>query len=105
MKNYFLLFLLAIVSLTSCEKSCMKEGSAELIGIDFRKCASPFCGGWFIEIEGDTLKFFEMPDETDIEFNENLEFPIPVNVVWGKYENEWKDVPDLIHVKKIFLKD
>ncbi len=105
MKNYFLLFFLAFFVLTSCEKSCMNEGDAKLIGIDFRKCASPFCGGWFIEIDGDTLRFFETPAETDIDFNGDLKFPIPVNVVWKKYENEWKDIPDLIYVEKISPKD
>jgi hypothetical protein len=105
MKNHFLLFLLAAITMTACDKTSLQSNGAQLIGIDFRKCASPFCGGWFVEIDGQTLRFFETPAETDIDFSGDLEFPIPVNVVWKKYENEWKDVADLIFVEQIKYKD
>ena len=34
---------------------------ATLIGLDARECAC--CGGWFIEIEGDTLRALTLPEE------------------------------------------
>ena len=104
MEKYFFLLCLAILSATACKKSCTTPGEALLIGIDYRKCASPYCGGWFIEINNDTLRFFETPEKTDIDFNSELEFPIPVDVEWERYDNDWKDVPDLIRVEKIFTK-
>jgi hypothetical protein len=105
MKNCAFLLLMAAFTLSSCQKSDTNQGDAKLIGIDFRKCATPYCSGWFIEINGETKRFFEAPAETDIDFSGELTFPISVTVVWEKYDNEWQDVEDLVRVKKIFYND
>ena len=86
----------------SCREEEMTSGDALLIGIDYRKCATPFCGGWFIEIDGDTLRFFERPKETDIDLNAETEFPIPVKIKWMRYQNEWMEIDDLIKVNTLF---
>ncbi len=104
MKKYLVLFSFAVLAAACCKDAGLNTGDARLIGIDYRKCASPFCGGWFVEIDGDTLRFFETPAETDIDFNSELQFPIPVEIEWERYDNEWKDVPGLIRVEKIFKK-
>lgn len=100
-KLFFLLLIICFIG-SSCCKSDLTDNNAKLIGIDFRKCASPFCGGWFIEIEGDTLRFIETPEKTDIDLNGQLIFPIPVKVKGKKYDNEWKDVEDLIFVEELW---
>ncbi|MBK8564487.1 MAG: hypothetical protein IPN76_14420 [Saprospiraceae bacterium] len=106
MKNFILLFVLVgLCFAASCEKSDLKTGTAKVTGIDFRKCASPYCSGWFIEIDGETKRFFEIPSNTDIDFNSELEFPIPVEVEWEKYDNWWGDIEDLIKVEKLDTKD
>ncbi|MCC6724451.1 MAG: hypothetical protein IT258_08070 [Saprospiraceae bacterium] len=107
MKNVLFVFLLAAIAGSSCNKSDdFNSSSATLTGIDYRKCASPYCGGWFLEIDGETKRFLEIPANTDIDLNDGeLEFPIPVEVEWKKYDNEWADIQDLIKVEKLFKKN
>lgn len=100
--NRIVVYLAVLLFFGSCQKEDLNSSDAVLIGIDYRKCASPFCGGWFIEIQGDTLRFFETPKETDIMLDSETEFPIPVKVEWLRYQNEWKDVEDLIKVNSLF---
>jgi len=105
MKNFILPLFLATLGFACCDKSDdLPSGNTMLIGIDGRKCASPFCTGWFLEIDGDTLRFLEIPTDTDIDFNSELAFPIPVEVEWTEYDNWWGDIEGLIKVEKIYLK-
>lgn len=99
----FIFFLLGLTAST-CEKTGNRCDTANIIGMDYRKCASPFCGGWYIEIEGDTLRFLEQPAKTDIEFSGEMAYPVPVKIVWRRYENEWKDVQDLIFLEEAYLR-
>lgn len=50
-----------------------------IIGIDFRKCAC--CGGWFFEIEGDTLRTWNLPQSFIDEISDE-NFPVPVYLEW-----------------------
>lgn len=101
MKKLLFLFIVGLLSLSACKKEKLFVDGT-LIGIDYRKCASPMCGGWFIEIKGDTLRFLEMPEKTDINLNGELKFPIPVKVIYRKYDNEWSQFKDLIYVKELW---
>lgn len=101
MKKLLFLFMVGLLSLSACKKEKLYV-HATLIGIDYRKCASPMCGGWFMEIKGDTLRFLEIPEKTDINLNGELKFPIPVKVIYRKYDNEWSQIKDLIFVKELF---
>ncbi len=106
MKNFLLLLLLSTLCFPCCNKSDdLSTSNAMLTGIDERKCASPYCGGWFLEMDGETLRFLEAPTDTNIDFNSELEFPIPVEVEWTEYDNWWGDVEGLIKVEKIYMKD
>ncbi|HRD81489.1 MAG: hypothetical protein IAE84_11555 [Saprospiraceae bacterium] len=107
MKNIVLLSMLAgfLCLATSCEKPKLETDSAMLTGTDARRCASPYCGGWFIEINGETKRFLEIPAQTDIDLNGELEFPIPVEVEWKRYDNWWGDIEDLIKVEKLYRED
>lgn len=92
MKNYILLlaviFGVGAFFSACCEghddnepDSCSEEGI--ITGIDFRECAC--CGGWFIEINNDTLRALDLP----LEFKESLnpnEFPLPVYLDWTRVE-------------------
>ncbi len=103
---YKLLFIfgLSLLSFSACIKEKLYV-DGKLIGIDYRKCASPMCGGWFIEIKGDTLRFLEKPEKTDIDLNGDLKFPIPVKVIYSRYDTPfWKDIKDLIYVKELWKK-
>jgi hypothetical protein len=100
--NQIVALLVVWLLVGSCQKEEVTLSDGRLIGIDYRKCASPFCGGWFVEIEDDTLRFFEIPKSTDINLDSEAVFPQPVKVEWMRYENEWKDIEDLIKVNALF---
>ena len=99
-RKYVLLATLLLL-LLACNKDNENLSNGNLIGYDKRYCASPFCGGWFIDIEGDTLRFLHPPEQTEIEITSQMEFPVPVVVEWRRYQNEWKDIEDLIEVIKL----
>lgn len=99
-----MVLLVYCLILGACQKEDSMSSDGKLIGIDFRKCASPWCGGWFVEIGGDTLRFFETPEKTDINLNSEIVFPVSVRIEWMQYENEWKDLEDLIQVNSLFRK-
>jgi len=56
---------------------CSDEGL--LLGADPRDCAC--CGGWFIEIEGDTLRANALPEEFINSFDYS-DLPLPVLLEW-----------------------
>lgn len=62
------------------ERFCSQEGL--VIGPDYRLCAC--CGGWLIEIEGDTLVAWSIPEEFAREL-ESESFPLPVYLEWKDY--------------------
>jgi hypothetical protein len=101
MKPLILFLALIVFAAPACKKE-KHYLNGTLIGIDYRKCASPMCGGWFIEIGNDTLRFFEQPIKTDINLNADLKFPIPVKVIHSRYTNDWKDIKDLIFVRELW---
>jgi len=91
---------------SNCEKETMKDKDAQLIGIDFRKCASPFCSGYWIEIGQDTLRFLDLPSDSDIgELDVDTQFPIPVKATWKWPEDETlKMAKDLIIMEQLSKK-
>ena len=97
-----MIFILFGTMASTCEIGFQRSDDARIIGIDYRKCASPNCGGWYIEMEGDTMRFLEQPAKTDIDFSGEMVFPVPVKVVWRRYDNEWKDVPGLIFLEEAY---
>jgi hypothetical protein len=102
MKPLLLLITLIVLAVPACRKE-RQYTNGMIIGIDYRKCASPMCSGWFLEVKNDTLRFLEIPEKTDINFNNgDLKFPIPVKVIYTRYTNDWKDIKDLIFVKEIW---
>ena len=60
---------------------CSAEGL--IIGLDYRLCAC--CGGWFIEIAGDTLRAQELPP-TFTDSLDHEEFPLAVYLDWAADE-------------------
>ncbi len=73
-------FLLIFFS-TGCkeEKVWMDQGT--ITGADYRKCMC--CGGWFIKIKEDQYRFYQLPDNSGIDLQEE-KFPLEVHVNWKK---------------------
>jgi len=95
-------FLFVLFSFTNCTKKKINN-DALIIGIDYRKCAHPLCGGYFIEINQDTLRFLNIPEKSDLgELEFEKHFPIPVEVKWILPKDKLlKKAADLIEVKEL----
>jgi len=108
MKKIFhlLLFTSIIFMLSNCEKETMKDKDAQLIGIDFRLCPAPICGGYWVELGQDTLRFLDFPTDSEMgDLEMETAFPIPVEVKWKWPADETlKMAEDLIVVEKISRK-
>ncbi|MFK8046511.1 MAG: hypothetical protein AB8B72_13525 [Crocinitomicaceae bacterium] len=65
----------------SCDKNDYLSNEGIVIGADLSKCSC--CGGYFVEIENDTLRFLEIPKASDIDLSAD-EMPIAVKVNWKK---------------------
>ncbi len=106
MKNYIWLFNIifgagAFMFSACCDDEpsyCAEE--ATIIGEDYRECAC--CGGWFIEIDDDTLRAVDLPQE----FKESLDFnEIPLQVYMEWSHNETPCLEDEIEVGCIRRKE
>lgn len=78
MKHLLYLLLLAAL-LTGCRKDHGYQNSGTIIGADYRKCMC--CGGWFIEIKKDTLRFQTLPEGSTINLND-AKYPVEVYLDW-----------------------
>jgi len=80
MKRITLLLVFQITLLLSCsdENSTMDEGI--ITGIDVRECSC--CGGFFVEIEDSTYRFYSVPSESNINLTNEPIFPLYVNLSW-----------------------
>jgi len=78
--------LISVLIITLSVASCSMEedefrSSGTITGYDIRECAC--CGGYFIEIESETYRFFNLPNNSNLNL-ENPTFPIPVKLNWIK---------------------
>ena len=103
----FLLSATAVPLLTACcdddEDECVPCYCSEkgiVLGEDPRDCVC--CGGWFIEIGGDTLRAMTLPQEF-IQNNLPGEYPIPVYLEWTP--DETPCLGDEIEVECIRLRE
>lgn len=86
MTKTLLPFLFIVSLLIGCSNPTgMTESSGTITGVDYRKCASPCCGGYFIEIDGvdGTYRALSFPEGSDLDLS-NENFPIRVRLEWSK---------------------
>lgn len=78
-------------------------GKGSITGFDARRCASPCCGGWFIQIDGRRHRFLAFPEGTDstLQTYRSEDFPIPVVLIWTSDSTEQKCTHDLITIQAI----
>ncbi|MFA6127232.1 MAG: hypothetical protein WC699_08015 [Bacteroidales bacterium] len=77
--KHLLPLILLLVLMTGCKKDHGYDNSGTIFGQDYRKCMC--CGGWFIEIEKDTLRFQTMPEGCAINLTDAL-YPVEVYLDW-----------------------
>lgn len=82
---YCVLFLFLL--LNSCKENDDDYSVGIITGSDFRFCAC--CGGFFIEIEDETYRFFndELPEGSPNFYLMDVTFPLKVHVQWKLKEN------------------
>ncbi|MEL6843341.1 MAG: hypothetical protein AAFP02_09010 [Bacteroidota bacterium] len=101
-----LLLLGSLLLAVACEKEALQKDDAVITAVDARKCALPFCGGYWIEIGEATYRFLELPEGVDFgTLDHNSDFPIAVKVKWSRPDDEdLKKAEDLIVLKTISRK-
>ncbi len=73
-----------------------------LIGRDFRKCFC--CGGWFVEMQTDTMRIWNMPSGF-ADKPENKDLPVDVRFGWKDMEEGCgEEMDDLILINFIELR-
>lgn len=84
MKNLIVIVCFLLTILVGCSKEeSMDYG--QITGPDMSLCFC--CGGWFINIDGNTYRFFDIPENSNLDI-ENETFPINVRLDWNNDENQ-----------------
>ncbi|HSP87344.1 MAG TPA: hypothetical protein VLN45_04375 [Ignavibacteriaceae bacterium] len=68
-----------------------------ITGVDIRECAC--CGGYFIDIEDNTYRFYELPANSNIDLS-NADFPIHVKIYWKVDETCLGDEIKVLSIEK-----
>lgn len=97
MKRLSTLLLILMALLSACEKEFSKD-TGIVTSLDTRRCGC--CGGWFVEIEGETHRFMELPENSSLDL-ENETLPIQVKLRWKKEEGACSMNGERILVSKI----
>lgn len=102
MQRFFWIMLVVIFSNCQKENNNTPDGWVEgrIIGLDFRRCAC--CGGWFIELEQDTVRAFTLPE--NFEIDPQIDLPINVLLTYENYSGPCEDFEPLIVVDQIVEK-
>ena len=77
MRILFLALTITLLTFSGCKREVEFNSVGIITGPDNRMC--PCCGGWFIEIEENTYRFYDIPDVNDIDLA-NATFPISVKL-------------------------
>jgi hypothetical protein len=84
MKKPFINIFIICLILNSCLKENDFGQRGTITGIDLRECLC--CGGWFININDSTYRFYQLPDQSNIDL-QNANFPVRVILTWKKDPN------------------
>lgn len=79
MKKLIFTFSLALFTFSSCYKDVSYKNNGIITGQDDRMCMC--CGGWFIDIDNTTYRFYELPPSSELNL-ENKTYPILVKLNW-----------------------
>jgi len=84
MRRLLIISVIIIISACADEVNSDFKDIGAITGEDFRRCMC--CGGWFININSETYRFNELPENSDIDLSSE-EFPIQVHLDWISVEN------------------
>lgn len=80
MKKLIIPFCMSLFLITACKKEKSLMSTGQITGADARMCAC--CGGWFINIENETYRFYELPGGSNLDLT-TASFPIDVELNWN----------------------
>lgn len=84
MRILILVLSLSFLSISSCKKDDEYQSDGIITGQDLSLCGC--CGGWFIEIDNTTYRFYELPQGSDFTLD-NATFPVTVKLNWKMMDN------------------
>ena len=73
-----------MLALVACKRDNNLLSEGIITRSDFRKCMC--CGGWYIEIDHSTFRFYDLPENNNLDLQHET-FPIYVEVSWEKDKN------------------
>jgi hypothetical protein len=73
--------LVLLLFVLSCSTSDDYESNGVITGFDNRECSC--CGGYFIEIQDSTFRFYNLPNGSKLNLDNPI-FPIYVKLDWQK---------------------
>ena len=74
---FVIVLMTGFVACSSAQESLKSSGI--ISGYDDRDCAC--CGGFFVEIDSSTYRFYDLPKDSGINLNDP-EFPVNVKLDW-----------------------
>lgn len=80
MKYIIIICFTILITAHSCQKDDY-ESEGLITGADPRDCVC--CGGWFIEIDLQVYRFYEIPPGSDLDLTKES-FPVKVRLDWQK---------------------
>jgi hypothetical protein len=84
MKKLLVICSIILLTVMACKKEKTVLWEGKITGSDFRKCIC--CGGWWIEINTSTYRFYHLPENSNIDLLHDT-LPIYVKVRWQKDKN------------------
>jgi hypothetical protein len=81
-----ILFGFVLISLMACKKESSNLQEGKITGYDYRKCYSPCCGGYYIQIGNTTYRSLDLEENNLLDLSTET-FPLPVLLEWKKVEN------------------
>lgn len=95
-----LIFMIFISTFCSSTNDPKYMDSGQITGFDMRECIC--CGGFFINIQNETYRSYNLPQNSKFQITTETEFPISVRLNWTESEILCLgDEIDILNIEKL----
>ena len=103
MKKIILFVALFITVLfSSCiEEVTTYEFEGQITGPSPLMCPTICCGGWFIDIEGESYHFLEFPANSEFSVDDTDSYPVSVKLDYETSEECWENSISIIAIEAL----
>ena len=84
-------FLIAALFSSCAEETITYEAEGQITGPNPMACPTICCGGWFIDIEGESYHFLEFPADTGFSIDDVDSYPFAVQLDYDTSEECWEN--------------